>query len=202
MSSMTPDAEEHDAPVSDPGEAGGAAAAVETPEARIASLETEKRDMHDRFLRLAAEFENWKKRARRDQDESATRGREAFLKDLLPALDNLERAVKAAPEKDPVAIGVRLVEKQILTALEKFEVKRFSALGQPFDPNLHEAIQQVEATDVAAGSVAAEFAHGYMIGTRLLRAAMVAVAKAPAAAPGAEAEHAGEIDPTTEGEEG
>lgn len=175
--------------------------AAEAPEARIATLESEKRDLHDRFLRLAAEFENWKKRARRDQDEAATRGREAFLKDLLPALDNLERAVKAAPEKDQVAIGVRLVEKQILTALEKFEVKRFSALGHPFDPNLHEAIQQVESTDVAAGSVAAEFAHGYMIGARLLRAAMVAVAKAPsAAAPEGDA-GAIEIEPTAEGEE-
>ena len=91
--------------------------------------------------------------------------------------------------------------KQILTALEKFEVKRFSALGHPFDPNLHEAIQQVESTDVAAGSVAAEFAHGYMIGARLLRAAMVAVAKAPsAAAPEGDA-GAIEIEPTAEGEE-
>src|SRR6267154_1344213 len=80
--------------------------ADQSPEARIATLEAEKRDLHDRFLRLAAEFENWKKRARREQEESATRGREALLKDLLPALDNLERALKAAPEKDPVAIGV------------------------------------------------------------------------------------------------
>ena len=156
-------------------------ASSETPESRLAALETEKRDVHDRFLRLAAEFENWKKRARREQDEAATRGREALLKELLPALDNLERALQAAPEKDPVAVGVRLVDKQVMSALEKFEVKRFSALGQPFDPNMHEAIQQVETTDVAAGSVAKEFAPGYTVGGRLLRAAMVGVAKAPAA---------------------
>ena len=154
----------------------------ETPELRIATLEADKREVHDRFLRLAAEFENWKKRARREQDEAATRGREALLKELLPALDNLERALQAAPEKDPVAVGVRLVDKQVMSALEKFEVKRFSALGQPFDPNMHEAIQQVESSEVTAGSVAKEFAQGYTIGGRLLRAAMVGVAKAPAAA--------------------
>ncbi|MEO6951805.1 MAG: nucleotide exchange factor GrpE [Polyangia bacterium] len=158
----------------------------ETPELRIASLEAEKREVHDRFLRLAAEFENWKKRARREQDEAATRGREALLKELLPALDNLERALQAAPEKDPVAVGVRLVDKQVMSALEKFEVKRFSALGQPFDPNMHEAIQQVESSDVAAGSVAKEFAPGYTVSGRLLRAAMVGVAKAPAAPKGDE----------------
>ena len=153
----------------------------ETPELRVATLENEKREVHDRFLRLAAEFENWKKRARREQDEAATRGREALLKELLPALDNLERALQAAPEKDPVAVGVRLVDKQVMSALEKFEVKRFSALGQPFDPNMHEAIQQVESSDVAPGSVAKEFAQGYTVAGRLLRAAMVGVAKAPAA---------------------
>jgi molecular chaperone GrpE len=155
------------------------AEAPETPEARIAALETQNRELQDRMLRLAADFENWKKRARREQEEASSRGREALLKEILPALDNLERALKAAPEKDPVAVGVRLVDKQLLGALDKFEVKRFSALGQPFDPNLHEAIQQVESADVAPGSVATEFAVGYMIGTRLLRAAMVGVAKAP-----------------------
>ncbi len=162
------------------GGAAGAAGPAGSPEERLAALEGEKRELHDRLLRLAAEFENWKKRARREQDEAASRGRETLLKELLPALDNLERALKAAPEKDPVAVGVRLVDKQIIQALEKFEVKRFSALGQPFDPNQHEAIQQVASTDVPAGHVAAEFAQGYTIGGRLLRAAMVGVAAAPA----------------------
>jgi molecular chaperone GrpE len=163
-----------------PAEGSAQADASDSPEMRIATLEAEKRDVHDRFLRLAAEFENWKKRSRREQEEASSRGREQLLKELLPALDNLERALKAAPEKDQVAIGVRLVDKQIMQALEKFDVKRFSAIGQPFDPNMHEAIQQVESTDVAPGSVAQEFAHGYTQAGRLLRAAMVAVAKAPA----------------------
>jgi len=87
-----------------------------------------------------------------------------------------------APEKDPLATGVRMVEKQLLGALEKFGISRFSALGQPFDPNLHDAIQQVETSEVPPGTVALEFAKGYKAGDRLVRPAMVAVAKAPAAA--------------------
>jgi molecular chaperone GrpE len=185
MSAENPGADEPtEAPNGDAGEASSAAQTSEPPEARSAALEAEKRDLHDRFLRLAAEFENWKKRSRREQEEAASRGRESLLKELLPALDNLERALKAAPEKDPVAVGVRLVDKQIIAALEKFEVKRFSAIGQPFDPNQHEAIQQVESPDVPAGHVAVEFAQGYTIGNRLLRAAMVGVAKAPAGSDG------------------
>jgi molecular chaperone GrpE len=160
-------------------EATEAAPADETSDTRLSALEVDKRELHDRLLRLAAEFENWKKRARREQEEAGARGREQLLREILPALDNLERALKAAPEKDPVAVGVRLVDKALITALEKFDVKRFSALGQPFDPNQHEAIQQVESTDHAPGTVAAEFAVGYTIGGRLLRAAIVAVAKAP-----------------------
>ncbi len=173
------------------GSAASAPTDLATPEARVATLEGQNRELHDRMLRLAAEFENWKKRSRREQEEASMRGREALLKEILPALDNLERALKAAPEKDPVAVGVRLVDKQLLGALEKFEVKRFSALGEPFDPNLHEAIQQVESAEVAPGSVATEFAQGYMIGARLLRAAMVGVAKAPAPKDVAPAEDSG-----------
>jgi molecular chaperone GrpE len=101
------------------------------------------------------------------------------LKELLPALDNLERALKHAPEGDPLAVGVKQTEKQLLQALERFGVTRFSSLGKPFDPSVHEAIQQVETSEHPPGAVAQEFASGYSIGQRLLRAAMVAVAKAP-----------------------
>jgi molecular chaperone GrpE len=165
------------------GEAAGhtvpGAAEPEDAAARVGRLEQEKKDLHDRLLRTAAEFDNWKKRAKKESDEAQARGREGLLKELLPVLDNLERALKHAPEGDPLAAGVRLVEKQLLQALERFSVTRFSALGQPFDPALHEAIQQVETEKVAPGAVAEEFASGYMQGTRLLRPAMVAVAKPP-----------------------
>ena len=147
---------------------------------QLEKLEKEKRELHDRLLRTAAEFENFKKRTKKEADEASTRGREQLLKELLPALDNLERALKHAPAGDPLAVGVQQTEKQLLQALEKFGVVRFTALGKPFDPSLHDAIQQVETAEYPPGSVAQEFASGYMLGQRLLRPAMVAVAKAPA----------------------
>lgn len=150
-----------------------------TPEQRIAQLEQDKRELHDRLLRTAAEFENFKKRSKKEADEASMRGREQLLKELLPALDNLARALQHAPAGDPLAVGVLQTEKQLLQALEKFGVVRFASVGKPFDPSLHDAIQQLETTEHAPGTVAQEFAPGYMIGQRLLRAAMVAVAKAP-----------------------
>jgi molecular chaperone GrpE len=171
---------------SGPGEAPPPPAAHEggngeghTAEGSAEKLEQEKRDLHDRLLRTAAEFENFKRRSKKEIDDAATRGREQLLKELLPALDNLERALKHAPAGDPLAVGVQQTEKQLLQALEKFGVVRFSALGKPFDPSVHDAIQQMETSEHPQGTVAAEFASGYMLGQRLLRPAMVAVAKPP-----------------------
>jgi len=147
---------------------------------QLEKLEKEKRELHDRLLRTAAEFENFKKRTKKETEEASTRGREQLLKELLPALDNLERALKHAPAGDPLTVGIQQTEKQLLQALEKFGVARFSSVGKPFDPSIHDAIQQVETAEHPPGSVAQEFASGYMIGQRLLRPAMVAVAKAPA----------------------
>jgi len=147
---------------------------------QLEKLEKDKRELHDRLLRTAAEFENFKKRTKKEADEASTRGREQLLKELLPAIDNLERALKHAPAGDPLAVGVQQTEKLLLQALEKFGVVRFSSVGKPFDPSIHDAIQQVETSEHPPGSVAQEFASGYMIGPRLLRPAMVAVAKAPA----------------------
>jgi molecular chaperone GrpE len=149
-------------------------------EQKLHRLEGEKKDIHDRLLRTAADFENYKKRAKKEAEEATARGREGVWKDILPVMDNLERALKHAPGDDPLAQGVKMVEKQLLSVMEKFGVTRFTALGQPFDPALHDAIQQVETKDAAPNTVAQEFAAGYMQGGRLLRAAMVAVAKAPA----------------------
>ncbi|MDB4968188.1 MAG: molecular chaperone GrpE [Myxococcales bacterium] len=148
---------------------------------QLDKLEQEKRELHDRLLRTAAEFENYKRRAKKESDDAATRGREQLLKELLPALDNLERALKHAPGGDPLTVGIQQTEKQLLQALERFGVTRFSSVGKPFDPSQHDAIQQMETTEHPPGSVAQEFASGYMLGQRLLRPAMVAVAKAPAA---------------------
>jgi molecular chaperone GrpE len=157
--------------------------AAPDPAEELKKLETANAELKDRLLRTAAEFENYKKRAKKEIDDAQLRGREALLKEVLPVLDNLERALSHAQEKDPLAVGVRMVEKQLLGALEKFGITRFSAMGQPFDPNVHDAIQQIETADVPAGSVAQEFAKGYKAGDRVIRPAMVAVAKAPARQP-------------------
>jgi molecular chaperone GrpE len=160
----------------DAGEGNGSGATVED---RLGKLESDNRDLKDRLLRTAAEFENFKKRSKKEMEDAATKGREQLLKELLPALDNLERALKHAPDGDPLTVGIKQTEKQLLQALERFGVTRFSSVGKPFDPSVHDAIQQMETAAHPAGSVAQEFASGYNIGTRLLRPAMVAVAKAP-----------------------
>ena len=161
---------------------------------KLAAAERERADAHDRMLRVAADFENYKKRVRREVDEGAQRAKEQILREVLPVLDNFERALvaatKAGAEKsggaafDSLATGVKLVEKQLHGALEKFGVKGFDARGEAFDPARHEAIQQVETDAHPTGTVVDVFARGYLIGEKLLRAAMVSVAKGkPAPAP-------------------
>jgi molecular chaperone GrpE len=152
---------------------------------RSQKLTQETRELQERLLRTAAEFENFKKRTKKELDDAGNRGREQLLKELLPAMDNIQRALQHAPAGDPLAVGIQQTEKQFLQALEKFGVTRFASVGKPFDPSIHDAIQQVETSDVPPGSVAQEFATGYMIGPRLLRPAMVAVAKPPANGGGA-----------------
>jgi molecular chaperone GrpE len=158
-------------------------------QARIEALEAEKLELRDRVLRSAADFDNFKKRSRRDVQEAQDRGREALLRELLVVVDNLERALshsesaeEAAASASALVEGVRLVLRQFLTVLEKFEVRPFSALGEAFDPELHAAIQQVETDDEPAGRVVAEYQKGYRIAKRLLRPATVAVAKPKAPA--------------------
>lgn len=151
----------------------------------LARLTAERNDLNDRLLRLAAEFENYKRRARKELDDASGRATEAVLKDMLPVMDNLDRALQAARTGDGTAAGpaliegVQLVQKQFFVALERFQVKPFDAEGQAFDPQVHEAVSQLETDKVPAGSVASVFARGYKIGARLLRPALVAVAKAP-----------------------
>ena len=165
------------------------------PEDRLAALRTERDDAKDRMLRIAAEFENWKKRARKEQDEGEAKARESVLRDMLDVIDNLERAVGAyggvagaaaetgggaAVDGPAVLKGVGLVLRLFQSKLERYGIKAFVAEGQPFDPRSHEAISRVETADVAFGSVARELQRGYRIGERLLRPALVSVATAPA----------------------
>jgi molecular chaperone GrpE len=138
--------------------------------------------LRDQLLRTAADFDNFRKRARREQDDAQRRGKQEALKDLLPVFDNLERAAQhadTATDVKAVAEGVRMVIKQFENALEKMGIKRIPTVGMPFDPAVHEAIQHVESPDQPAGVVLHEVAAGYSLGDQLLRAAMVVVSKGP-----------------------
>jgi len=140
------------------------------------------REEHERLLRAAADLDNYKKRAARERDEIQRFGVEKLVKDLLPAVDNLDRALAAASPDDPLAAGVRLVRAALEQALAKHGVVGFSALGERFDPALHEALMQVPTADQPPGTVVLEHARGFKLNDRLLRPAMVGVAVDPAPA--------------------
>lgn len=163
--------------------------------ATIARLTEEKRELNDRMLRIAADFENFKRRSRKEMEDAGVRGLEGLLKDILPVIDNLDRALMTAPKGDKVdheALfnslhqGVGLVQKQFLGALERSNIKSFDAQGKPFDPSFHEAVAQVDSETLPPGTVAVVYQRGYTAGSRLLRPAMVAVVKPRAAAPAPE----------------
>jgi molecular chaperone GrpE len=140
------------------------------------------KEEHDRYLRAAADLENYKKRAVREREEVQRFGNERLLKDLIPVLDNLERALAAAPEGDPLAKGVKLVLRSFEETLGRHGIKSFSAMGQPFDPRLHEAVMQVPASgEHSPGTVVLEHGRGFLLNDRLVRPAMVGVAVAPGA---------------------
>lgn len=136
----------------------------------------------EQMLRLAADFDNYRKRSRREIDDAYQRSKMDFLRDLLPVFDNLERAVAhadTATDVQAVAEGVKMVLQQFIDTIGKSNVKRINALGERFDPTIHEAVQQVQSPDHAPGTVVADLLTGYTLGDRLVRASMVVVAKAP-----------------------
>lgn len=136
------------------------------------------KETHERLLRTAAEFDNFRKRAAKEKDDVQRFGSERLLKDFLPVMDNLERALDHAEQHDPrqVIEGVRLVQKLFENTLAKHGVLGFSALGKPFDPGMHEALMQQDS-DEPAGTVVSEMARGYKLNERLVRPAAVVVAK-------------------------
>ena len=137
------------------------------------------KDTHERLLRSAAEFDNFKKRALKEKEDTQKFGSERLLKDFLPVMDNLERALDHAEQHDlkQVIEGVRLVQKLFESTLARHGVTGFSAVGKPFDPGLHEALMQQES-DLPPNTVVSEMARGYKLHDRLVRPAAVVVAKA------------------------
>jgi molecular chaperone GrpE len=146
----------------------------------LAAAQAEAARLKDAWLRSAADFDNFRRRTRREMEDARRGGREDLLKAILPVFDNLERAIQSAQraaEVKAVADGLSMVQRQFVDALVREGITRVPTVGVPFDPGVHEAIQQVETADHAPGTVIAEVQPGYTQGDRLVRAAMVVVAK-------------------------
>ena len=159
------------------------AAATETGPAESADvkeLQQQRDEYYDRLLRKTAEFDNYRKRVERDRVQLADAAASDLLKELLPLVDNLERALKAeaGPERaDAYRRGVELIHQQLHDLLRKRGVRPIEALGSDFDPHFHQAVTYDKADGRRDGEVIEEFQRGYMLGDRLLRPAMVKVAK-------------------------
>jgi molecular chaperone GrpE len=160
-----------------------AAAALDSPSEQgeaIAELRRERDQLKDRLLRTAAEFDNYRKRTDRDRQSLSEVITAGVVEDLLPVIDDLERALAAdaGPEgAEAYRRGVELVRRQIDDLLRKRGVRPIEAVGADFDPNFHQAVSYEPAEGHREGEVVEEFRRGYMIGDRLLRPAMVKVAK-------------------------
>lgn len=158
------------------------------PESVIAELrlqlnakEEEAKNNYDRYVRQVAELDNFKKRASREREELARYANETLVKDLLPVIDNLERAIAhaaAGSDTNPLVEGVDLVLKGFLDTLAKHGVQPVAAVGMPFDPAQHEALAQVEIADQPPNTVMEQHQKGYLMRDRLLRPALVTVSKA------------------------
>ena len=158
--------------------------AIEELKASIEERDREIGGLKEKLLYQQADFENFKKLKAKEKQEVLRFGNETLIKELLPVIDNLERAIEHAgktEEAKAIAEGVALTLNGFLKVLEKFDVSRLDAKGEKFDPNLHEAVYQEESADVEPGTVIAEFQKGYMMDGRLLRPSMVSVAKRPEA---------------------
>lgn len=140
-------------------------------------------ELKDQLMRLAADFENFKKRTRREKEDIRKFANEQLLKDILPALDNVNRALEHVEDRDnPLVQGIEMVAKQFLDILGGYGVSTVDSKGKPFDPALHDAMGQTPSSDVEPGCVVNEFEKGYLIHGKLLRPAKVIVATAPVAA--------------------
>ena len=174
-----PPAEDNDAPTSED-TVGGKVAAAEDPATELERVRAERAAYLDRAARIQAEFENFRKRSDKQQQEFRDYALAGAMTTLLPILDSLDRALntKAASLEDFHA-GIELIDKQFHDALAKLGVQPVAAEGEPFDPNLHQAIQMVDTEEVEDNHVLDELQRGYKLKDRLLRPAMVRVARHP-----------------------
>jgi molecular chaperone GrpE len=161
--------------------AEGAAESSEVLREALSARVQEVERLQDRLLRLQAEFENYKKRMAREKAEHLKFAHEGLILDLLPVLDNLERALAAARAEagsSPLIEGIEMIVRLFRSVLEKAGVKAMDTVGQPFDPARHQAVAQVDASSGEANLVVEEVQKGYLIENRVLRPAMVKVSRA------------------------
>jgi molecular chaperone GrpE len=149
----------------------------ETQPDPLEEIRRERDQLQDRLLRTAAEFDNYRKRMDRERRDLAEYTAGEVIKELLPIIDNLERALQAAAQEEPLRKGVELIHKQMIEVLRKRGVTPIEALGADFNPNFHQAVIHEESTQHREGEVMEELQRGYVVGERLLRPAMVKVAK-------------------------
>lgn len=145
---------------------------------KFEALEAEKKDLEDRVMRQMAEFENYRKRTEKEKSTMFEMGAKSVIEKMLPIVDNFERGLASVPEdkrNDSIYEGMNLVYKQLMTELEKMEVKPIEALGKEFDPNFHNAVMQVESDEFETGFVAQELQKGYTYRDTVVRYSMVAV---------------------------
>lgn len=149
-------------------------------EAKFEAKEEEAKETYDRFLRISADFENYKKRASREMEEFRKYANQSLLKEMLAVVDNLELAINSSNDEkktdQSLIEGLNLTLNEILRVFEKFNVKPIEARGKAFDPAFHEAVMREETDDFPENTVISEFQKGYLIHDRLLRPAMVVVA--------------------------
>ncbi|MCX6937221.1 MAG: nucleotide exchange factor GrpE [Verrucomicrobia bacterium] len=175
----TPETEPAAATTPPPVEPGVSSVTAAEYEALLATAKKEAADNYDRYLRSVADLENYRKRAVRDREDAAHRSATRILEDLIPVLDNLSLGLQAAkaPNADLKTLvgGVEMVGQQLKSALAGHGLAEVSPLGQPFDPNLHEAISQQPHPEIAADRVCGVVRIGYTLNSRLVRAASVIV---------------------------
>ena len=140
------------------------------------ALQQALREQEDKYLRLLAEYDNYRKRSQKEKENAWTTARADTIKELLPVYDNLERALKQETADEAYAKGVQMTMTQLKTVLEKLGITEIEALGQPFDPALHNAVMHIEDENFGENTVAEVFQAGFRLGDKVVRFAMVKVA--------------------------
>lgn len=173
---------ETEAPVMDTEAAVDAEATPAVPQDPLAQLTAERDALKDQLMRMAAEFDNYRKRTARESAQIRKTAAASLVRGLLPVLDNLERALNhATGEATALSQGVEMIMKQLKDALASAGLEAIDAVGQPFDPQVHEALTHQPSEEHPADHVALEFERGYRLGDTVLRAAKVVVSSGPAA---------------------